>query len=523
MPDDPPEAHLQALDDLERGYPLQALHAWRELLLVDPPRIRRHLQAAEQALGRDAIAPLRRHGLALLEALLDRRPSDSEVALLGALLQGWADLFVAEFPGWALQRYERAWSCLRSPRLRQRLASLYARQGYGPGLLGLGDTTADADGSFLPWPRIFCPTQQCAPCQRQLESEALSASPTTAAATAVRSGSLAIAQIRGGTIQVERTTNPWGHSHAIAVLDAEGRPLEALCRRYPWPWPACPHMEAHHRQAAQLRRPLPPRHRTGAVLAVAELSGEQLYHWQMELLPRLGQAWQQLAESHEGPLWVWHNGGQAVWVQESLRRLGIPPHRCLSASDHPCLSADVLLIPEHRPFAGVGAKELSWLEAFWGVASPADSAPSRVAHRSPLSAVLPRGCVSRRPLLAEPRLLSKLAAGGIEPVFDPGRPGPFADQLRRASRCQRLVAPHGAAMVTLLAAPSAAEVVELVNPNYAPPYFSALIAHRRLRHRRLVAAPTPWPLRELLYEGPLTYPIDLSADALEALWPLDAG
>lgn len=64
-------------------------------------------------------------------------------------------------------------------------------------------------------------------------------------------------------------------------------------------------------------------------------------------------------------------------------------------------------------------------------------------------------------------------------------------------------------MVNLLLAPAGAEVIELVNPAYAPPYIASLVASAGLRHRQLLGAPTPQVLQDLLYAGPLGWPIDL--------------
>ena len=52
-------------------------------------------------------------------------------------------------------------------------------------------------------------------------------------------------------------------------------------------------------------------------------------------------------------------------------------------------------------------------------------------------------------------------------------------------------------------------MLELANPAYAPPYFATLIASGGLRHQRQLGAATPQVLQDLLYAGPLEWPIDL--------------
>jgi hypothetical protein len=100
--------------------------------------------------------------------------------------------------------------------------------------------------------------------------------------------------------------------------------------------------------------------------------------------------------------------------------------------------------------------------------------------------------------------------------------GTVQQQLQAVAAADAIVAPHGAAMANLLAARPGTPLLELVNPAYQPPYFLPLIQRRALQHQRLEAATTPWPLQELLYEGPLAFPIDLRAGcsaAAEALQP----
>ena len=71
-------------------------------------------------------------------------------------------------------------------------------------------------------------------------------------------------------------------------------------------------------------------------------------------------------------------------------------------------------------------------------------------------------------------------------------------------------------MANLLAAAPGTRVMELVNPAYQPSYFNDLMQRRQLQHQRLEAAPTPLPLQEWLYEGPLALPIDLRPGASPA-------
>ena len=484
--------HAQALADLEAGRPLLALRAWRALLGAEQAAVEAHLEAAAATLAGDAIAPLRRQAIALAQALLIQTPGESEVNQLGALLRGWGTLVLPEVPSRALQLLERAWNCGSDAALNQQLAGLHARLGYGSGAHWL----ATPPTALEPWPLVPCPAQACAPCQAQ---------------PAPADPALSLQAIPQGRISLQRRRNPWGHSHGVGVWDQQHRLITSLSRHYPWPWPPCPHralceqVSAHLLQAAARELP-PPQRVEGPVLAVAELSGEMFFHWQLELLPRLGRVWSR-ALARWPNLRLWHNGGTSPYVQESLARLGIPAQRCVPPCDH--LQASLLVVPSFASAFGTPAvANLSWLEHFWPLQPATPS--SRLWLGRP-------GAV-RRAVLGEANQCQRVRACLQEQ-------GPVSEQLAQVAAADTVIAPHGAAMANLIAAAPGTNVLELVNPAYQPAYFEGLLQKRQLRHQRLEAAVTPLPLQEWFYEGPLTFPIDLrpgasaAAEALASLTP----
>ena len=477
--------HAQALADLDAGRPLQALQAWRQVLLADQAAVKAHLRAAEAQLLADALSPLRRLAIHLATALLAHEPGASEVHRLGVLLRGWGEVALPEVPSRAVQLLERAWSCGRDRQLDQQLAGLHARMGYGTGAHWLAEPPAELE----PWPLVPCPAQTCGPCQAQ---------PTPA------DPPLQLHRFAHGRIGLQRQRNPWRHSHGLAVWDQQGALQHPLSRHYPWPWPACPHAEVFqqvsgHQLEAAARDLPPPLQVEGPVLAVAELSGEMFFHWQLELLPRLGRVLA-FALQHWPDLKIWHNGGQAPYVQQGLARLGLRPEQLLPACDH--LQAEQLLVPSFASaFGRPAAANLAWLEQCW------DPAPSAEPTRGPVWLARP-GAV-RRSVLGEQQQIQRLQAQALSQ-------GPIAQQLAQMASAPSVIAPHGAAMANLISASPGTAVLELVNPAYQPSYFDGLLERRQLTHQRLEAAPTPWPLQEWLYEGPLSFPIDLRPGASAA-------
>ena len=480
--------HAQALSDLEAGKPIAALKAWRRLLMNDGHSVEAHLQAAMATLAADDVAPIRQLAIALSTHLLHHQPGETEINQLGQLLRAWGTLALPEVPSRALQLLERAWSCGRDPRLDQQLASLHARLGYGSGAHWLAEPPAELE----PWPLTPCATQHCQPCQQQSSTNAKP---------------LQLHVFSQGRLWVQRQRNPWHQSHGVAVVDRNGNYQRSLCRHYPWPWPSCPHLSVFE-QVAELQLKAAestlanPIRLDGPVLALAELSGEMFFHWQLELLPRLGRVWQTAVQRWPN-LRLWHNGGDTAYVREGLRRLGIGPEHLVAPSNH--VQADTLIVPNFAaPFGHPSLENLEWLEQFWRPQTSTSPSAEASSQRW-----LSRPGAVRRVVLGEMAWSQQLRIRAI-------RQNSIEEQLFHVAFASTLIAPHGAAMANLISATPGSRVVELVNPAYQPSYFDGLIQRRRLQYKRLEAKATPLPLQELLYEGPLAYPIDLRPGCSEA-------
>ena len=477
----PELSHHEALDQLDNGKPLKCLLIWRDLLLSDRYGVELYLNAAVSTLHIDPISSIRSRAISLFVNLLSSVPGHNEVNTLGDLLQAWGEMCYCEAPQRALQHWERAWSCSSDIKLDQQLALIYKRLGFFQGASVLyGEPILPEELiNIEPWPSLPCAAQSCEPCQQSIAPD---------------DPAMHVWQVTGGSFYLQRFSNPWSHTHGIAVQDANGQFISSLCRRYPWPWASCANSIAFQEEAIRqmnwqvtFKKCSPVKKYDGVVLAVAELSGELYFHWQLELLPRLGRCWSELIK-------VWpkikllHNGGDSKWVHESLNRLGITSDQCINANKYPYINADLLLVPTFTSvFGSISKTNLRWLDSFWAV------------EASPPAGLLffPRPNSCRRAVLGMPADVPSLGFSSIK------------NQLSAVARRNNFIAPHGAAMANLFAAPFGSALLELVNPAYKPPYFQSLINYRNLQHKMLIAAPTPFPLQELLYEGPLAFPIDL--------------
>lgn len=300
--------------------------------------------------------------------------------------------------------------------------------------------------------------------------------------------------------------NAWGSSHAFSIADRSGEPLPAFSRRYPQPWPGvCPCPQP----APQPPPPGDPHQVNATVVALLGLSAETYYHWLLEVLPSLG--W--LVTHHPqmlGPdVKLWHNGGTAPYVRDTLQSLfGIRSDQLLDARALPWIQAEQLLAVSPAPFANPSLESQAWLRAR---VLPGQLMP--VGSASPKAVWLQRGRAGRRPVFGECEVLEMLRPDGVVPI-DCARL-PVGEQARLVAGASVVIAPHGGAMANLVFATAGSTVLELHHRDYHPPYFQSLARDRGLVYQSQVQSGRPPALyRDLLFESPATQPILLDTTAV---------
>jgi len=294
--------------------------------------------------------------------------------------------------------------------------------------------------------------------------------------------------------------NAWRSTHAFTIADHSDRPLPGFSRRYPQPWSGiCPHPEP-------TPEPPPPGGALpldGVVIALLGLSAETYYHWLLEVIPALG--WLQRHHPHllAKDVRIWHNGGNAAYVLETLQRcFGIGPERLLDARTQPWIQAERLVAVSPLPFGRPSSSAQDWLRR---TLMPHDQRDPTV----PGAAIwLRRGSSARRPVFGENEVLELLAPLGVKPV-DCGRL-PVAEQAALVAAARLVISPHGGAMANLVFAAPSATVLELHHPDYRPPYYQNLVQERGFRYLSQAQSGRPPALyRDLLFESPATEPIVL--------------
>ncbi|MBD3880412.1 DUF563 domain-containing protein [Phormidium tenue FACHB-886] len=302
--------------------------------------------------------------------------------------------------------------------------------------------------------------------------------------------------------------NSWQVCGAIAILTPDNRLLMDVSRDYPGQLPGCQqHDPANHRIFSEA---LPaPAQIAGTVAAVAGLSGHNYFHWMVDVLPRLeilrrsGVSWDEID-------WVWINGGQQAFQQETLRAIGVPQAKVLSSDRHPYIQAR-LLVPS---FAG----HLGWLEpwalhflreTFLPLAQPPSNIQSDRLYIS-------RASAQHRRVLNEAALIEQLQPLGFVSVELEKLS--FAEQVGLFAQAKTIVAPHGGGLTNLLFCQPETVVVEMASPHYLRHYYWAISQPLRLQHFLLTGeAVACEPIRRLMYPSPLTEDIWIDVDALKAL------
>lgn len=297
----------------------------------------------------------------------------------------------------------------------------------------------------------------------------------------------------------------WKVNNAVAVVTADQHLLTDVSREYPGQSPICsrphPGVQRFSPQADQL-----PEQIAGRVAVLAGLSGHNYFHWIVDVLPRLallrssGLSWRDI----DG---VWINAPRAAFQQETLRALGIPADKILSADDHPWIQADQLIVPA---FPG----HLGWPEAWALDWLRRQFLPLATTQPSPERIYISRNRAHHRRLLNEAAVIDRLQADGFVAVELESMS--FAEQVGLFAQARVVIAPHGGGLTNLIFCRPGTQVVEFFAPNYVRPYYWQISQHLALQHYyALGTAFTCTPIHQLMYPSPLMEDIWLDLSTLE--------
>lgn len=338
---------------------------------------------------------------------------------------------------------------------------------------------------------------------------------------------LFIAKISQGRAWIVPQRNAWMVCNAIAVLTPDQYLLADLSRAYPGQLPGCRHSSSNlHRVYTQ---PSALEIIEGRVAVLSGLSGNTYFHWMVDVLPRielLRISGIDLADID----WFLINGDHHSFQRETLAQLGVPAEKLLSSDQHPHIQATELIIPSFPGHLGwldewaLSFLRRSFLFPVLNTVSPASKFQhigfSELAQKRsgqfPERIYISRTDANHRQLLNQVDVLAYLRSFGFVSVDLESLT--FSDQVALFAHAKVIIAPHGSGLTNIAFCRPETVVVELVSPHYIRHYYWVISRLLGLHHYFLVGEEIACaPVRELMYQNPLTEDIWVNLDSLKTM------
>ncbi|NJK36759.1 MAG: DUF563 domain-containing protein [Oscillatoriales cyanobacterium RM2_1_1] len=318
-----------------------------------------------------------------------------------------------------------------------------------------------------------------------------------------------VAQIPQGRAWIVSQENYWMVCKAIAIITPDNQLLADVSREYPGQLPGCQKYQPQNHRI--FREPDLPELTLidGNVAVLSGLSGQIYFHWMVDVLPRI----ELLRRSgiFEQIEWFLVNSIHLDFQQETLNQLGISTDQILTSDRHPHLQAKNLVVPAF-------AAPLGWLKP-WGIeflrGSFLTSINLRSAHVSE-RIYISRGDARHRRVINEIEVMEVLQQYGFVSVQLESLT--FSQQVALFAQANVIVAPHGSGLTNLVFCQPDTQVIELVSPHYQRHYYWVISQFLNLEHYSLTGEGfSCYPLRNLMYQNPLTEDIWVNLTALRIL------
>jgi Glycosyltransferase 61 len=331
-----------------------------------------------------------------------------------------------------------------------------------------------------------------------------------------------VATIPRGRTWVAPQQNSWMVCNAIATFTADGALLTDVSREYPGQLPGCQHCDRSGEFVGNLTHSrilnqddVPPLAQIdGTVAVLAGLSGNTYYHWMIDVLPRfelLRRSGVDLAEID----WFLVNNNRPGFQQETLDWLGIPAAKILPSDRHPHLQATQLIVPSFPGYLGWSQPwALEFLrQEFLPLAKP------KVGNPYPQKIYISRENTHYRRVLNESDVIKYLDTFGFVAIALESLS--FQEQVALFSQASIIISPHGSGLTNTIFSKSGTKVIELVSPHYIRHYYWLISQYLGFSHYYVAGELfSCYPLRELMYQNPLTEDIWVSLDSLQRLMKL---
>lgn len=319
--------------------------------------------------------------------------------------------------------------------------------------------------------------------------------------------------ISQGIAWVSPKESDWAACREIVVTNASGKMMPRLSRSYPGQLPNCAATPQLTISKSSNRPDI--KYIKGKVTLLSTLSGHIYYHWMIDLLPRLG-ILQQQGVSFTDIDWFVVNRVNSAFQRETLTQLGVPLEKVLESDFSPHIQADELIVPS---FPGhldwIPPETIDFLRSHFCPLRDRDKTQTHQSNQGHKRIYISRKQARYRHVLNEPDVIEILKPFGFQTICLEELT--VAEQAKYFSEAEVIVSPHGSGLTNLVFCQPHTVIVEFFAPRYLRTDYWMISQYLRLKHyyilSREVACP---PLRELMYQSPLTEDMFIELSALRS-------
>ncbi|MDJ0554114.1 MAG: tetratricopeptide repeat protein [Microcoleaceae cyanobacterium MO_207.B10] len=326
-----------------------------------------------------------------------------------------------------------------------------------------------------------------------------------------------VAKLPQGRAWVVPQKNSWMICNAIAIINQDNKLIKELSREYPGQLPGCKNNDINKHRIFELEE-LPPLEKIdGTVAVLSGLSGNVYFHWMVDILPRL-----EILKIHGIDLAEIDrflvNSYQQPFQRETLKILGVPEEKIIESDRHPHIQAEKLIVPSFPGYLG-------WLPSwalefhrrvFLNIIKEKINAATQPQKLYPERIYISRNSSRYRRVFNEEEVISKLTQLGFVCIYPELMT--LTEQIAIFAHAKVIIAAHGSGLTNIMFCSAGSKVIELVSPNYIRHYYWVISQQLGLEHYYLKGEDfTCYPIRQLMYQNPLTEDIIVNLKSLEKI------
>jgi len=319
-----------------------------------------------------------------------------------------------------------------------------------------------------------------------------------------------VAVIPNGRAWIVPQKNSWMICNAIAIITPDNYLLADISREYPGSLPGCLQHNTNKHRVFNLEELPPLEQIDGTVAVLSGLSGNVYFHWMVDILPRLDILRQSKVDLEQIDGFLVNSIAQP-FQRETLSLLGISPSKIIESDRHPYIQAKQLIVPSFSGSIGwLQPRALKFLrqEFLKQILSASSPYPERI--------YISRSRSRYRQLLNEQEVINYLANFGFQTFVTESLS--VVEQIALFYHAKIIVAPHGSGLTNIIFCQKGTKIIELVSPHYIRPYYCIISQLLELEHYNLIGEVFAcYPIRELMYQNPLTEDIKISLSQLEEM------